>query len=71
MALELYSISLKTVNGLSTRDLIYKSSIVNNWHLGTLRNLRLRIFIDGSTQPVELPTSNSINVCLKILHVCQ
>lgn len=46
IALNLNSITVKNVNGLITRDLLYASDIVNNWNLGSLRQLRMEIFLD-------------------------
>jgi hypothetical protein len=55
--------------GVTSRDLVYRSQMSNVWNLGTQRNLVMEVYLDDSSTPLNLPLTNPIQVCFKIIHV--
>ncbi len=44
--MDLVGTSIKSVAGLTSRDLIYKSQSINFWNLGSLRDLKMEVYVD-------------------------
>jgi hypothetical protein len=57
-----------TMTGITSRDLVYKSQILNLWDLGSLRNLQMEMYVDEETTPVQFPLTTPVQVCFKIIH---
>lgn len=69
IVLDLAATTVKTtMTGLTSRDLVYKSQLLNLWDLGTLRNLQMEMYVDEETTPVVFPITTPIQVCFKIVH---
>lgn len=69
IVLDLVGTTIKsTMSGLISRDLVYKSQILNLWDLGNLRSLNMEVYVDEDTNPVNFPLSSPIQVCFKIIH---
>ena len=67
--MDLASTTVKsTMTGLVSRDLVYKSQMLNMWDMGTLRSLLMEMYVDEERTPVAFPLSTPIQVCFKIIH---
>jgi hypothetical protein len=68
IVLTLADINTTNVDGMITRDLIYKNDISAFWFLGN-RNLKMRVYVDESQDPIAFPIQNQIAISFKIIHL--
>lgn len=67
--MDLVATSIKTVNGITMRDLAYKCQNTILWSLGSLRNLKMDLYLGESNVAVPMPLSTPIQISFRIIHV--